>query len=88
MLNTGSYMIVSKVINFLETKTFKFTASSIVKKICKVHKDENGIEWYSTKDLIAIIAPQLYRSMECSVVTYIFNPKFDKAPINPQAQTK
>ena len=72
----------SQVLDYLQNKTWKFTLRSIVEKVAPVHVLDNT-EFYSTTDLKNLIVPELYRKMECSVTTFIYNPKFDQSPINP-----
>lgn len=78
-MQNGNYMKASEVLNYLETKTFKFTLASVVKEVAPLIENE----WYSTKDLQNLITPTIFRQMECQVTTYMFHSEFDKAPINP-----
>jgi hypothetical protein len=84
-MEKGNYMKVSEVINYLDTKVFKFTLKSIVEKILTKHVDSGNTEYYSTEDLKQVIVSPLFRQMECHVITLMYNPKFDKSPINPQS---
>ena len=86
-MEKGNYMKVSEVINYLDTKVFKFTLKSIVEKVLNKHIDSYNNEYYSTTDLKNVIVSPLFRQMECYVTTLMYNPKFDKAPFNPQVNS-
>ncbi len=72
-----SYMNSEEVTNYLESNG-KWTLASIVEEVCRPNvslgtaKAKRGI-YYSTQDLRNVIVPKLFREMECSVITYIFD---------------
>jgi len=77
-MQKGTYMKVSDVLNYLDTKIFKFTLKSIVEKTIKQHTHEScDCSLYLTTDLQNVIAPVLYRQMETQIITLFFNPKFN-----------
>lgn len=69
-LSPGNYMKTKKVIEALEHRFCKSTLASIVKKVCPVHTGELDV-YYNTADLKNVIEPNLFRDLECEVITHM-----------------
>ncbi len=69
-MKQGNYMVDLEVIDYVETRLGRFTLSSIIHKICKLHK-AGDTSYYSTEDLKNVMMPELFREMECHVTTHM-----------------
>jgi hypothetical protein len=73
-LQPGNYMKVNSVMEYFYHYNVKSTLAEIIKKVCPIHEGEFNI-YYSTKDLKSVIVPDLFREMECQVVTHMILEK-------------
>jgi hypothetical protein len=71
MLNTGNYMLVSKVKEFIGTH-FKSCTESL--NPLPTHSGELG-EYYDTDDIKGAIPKDVFQEMECDCVTYMIFQK-------------
>jgi hypothetical protein len=71
MLNTGNYMLVSKVKEFIGTH-FKSCTESL--NPLPTHSGELG-EYYDTDDIKGVIPKDVFQEMECDCVTYMIFQK-------------
>lgn len=64
-INSGNYMVVESVVNYIEHTTGKKSNIKL-----PTHKDEN-LNFYDTNDLKSIMPKDMFREMECVVTTYV-----------------
>jgi len=69
-LTPGNYMNAYHVIETLIHCFGKPTLASIIEKVCTKHQGEPGI-YFNTTDLKNIMMPDLFKELECIVVTYM-----------------
>jgi hypothetical protein len=67
-LKSGNYMKVESVQDFVNHVICRSSLSGIINKVCKVYENESN-KFYNTVDLKSIMMPDLFREMECQVIT-------------------
>jgi hypothetical protein len=71
MLNTGNYMLVSKVKEFIGAHFQSYVESL---KPLPTHSGKLG-EYYDTDDIRKVIYDDVFQEMECDCVTYMILEK-------------
>jgi hypothetical protein len=75
----GNYMKVNSVMNFFcHDGNIKAALARIIKEVCPIHEGEFDI-YYNTKDLKSIIVPDLFRELECQVITHMILNEEEKS---------
>jgi hypothetical protein len=69
-LKPGNYMNVDSVMNYLYHVNLRSTLVDIIKKVCPIHGCKLDI-YYNTSDLKSVMRPDLFRELECHVITYM-----------------
>ena len=69
-LTPGNYMKVSKVLETLNHKWCKPTLATVAEKVLTKHSGEHDV-YFSTEELKSIMIPDLFKELECEVVTHM-----------------
>jgi hypothetical protein len=70
ILKSGNYMNVGEVDDYLCHINLRPTLVDIIKKVCPIHECKLDI-YYNTSDLKSVMRPDLFRELECNVITHM-----------------